>query len=656
MGNRWRSKCYSKKWVSAGLAVVCCGLIGKAGLAEDTDRQAVRCAAQYDPVRLYSQRDPGEPFQQKLPLPKQYWKAPEWGWLFNAPKYAESAAGKLPAAAKPTLREQKAGMICYITDDPGDYKPWRRPTAAEQTPALAAFLAQGQYEGIWFGIFGLKELQDVNVTVELHSAPVSVEVRYLHCWPQRPTYKSHTWYVTPEMLLPCRDGKRTIPVSRGVLAETAFTLAPEESAAFWLTLKADDHARPGRYAGTVFVGSKGNPALSLPLQLEVLPFRLQTPTAQSWMIYPDKSRWSKMSDAQILADMRDMVRHGMTGLVEVPLGKLDIDELKKGRIKFDTTPFRKIVTLARQAGINGPFVVNPGLPREGWMLPFETWKVLGMTGDPLKDEWPESVKEGMRKIAAGAVRSVADLNCEWYLYAADEPTEKNRYGIQMYQCWHQGGAKTFSTILHPEFLKVAARDIDAKCYIANHVAKPDAPAIKKRDKELWFYGVGCYTGDESGMIHNRYGAGYLFWLNGATRKVVWTFCRPRGDMFNDFDGGNINAEEPKDHCLVYAHLLRPDDWSSWQENIPTIAWESIRAGVNDYLYLYTLDRLIAAAKASPSAVVRRDGLVAQEKLRRLGAAIPWDVPWSVRMSPSQMQQVRRQVADIATRLVRTMNP
>jgi len=119
MLNSRLSSFYGKKWLPAGLAVAFCGLTGYAGLAEDTARMAASCAPQYDPVRRYSQLDPGAPFKEKLPLPKQYWKAPEWGWLFSAPQYKEPATAGVPAAARPTDREQKAGMICYVTDDPG---------------------------------------------------------------------------------------------------------------------------------------------------------------------------------------------------------------------------------------------------------------------------------------------------------------------------------------------------------------------------------------------------------------------------------------------------------------------------------------------------------------------------------------------------------
>ena len=153
------------------------------------------------------------------------------------------------------------------------------------------------------------------------------------------------------------------------------------------------------------------------------------------------------------------------------------------------------------------------------------------------------------------------------------------------------------------------------------------------------------------MFHNRYGAGLLFWKTGAKAQVSWTFCRPHEDVFNDFDGARVNHREPKEQATVYPHFLKPDDWSTYQGAIPTIAWEALREGVDDYRYLHTLAQTIAEARAHRDERVRAAAREAQEMLDALVNAVPWANPLGkVAFETRRMQQVRRAAADQIIRL------
>jgi hypothetical protein len=105
------------------------------------------------------------------------------------------------------------------------------------------------------------------------------------------------------------------------------------------------------------------------------------------------------------------------------------------------------------------------------------------------------------------------------------------------------------------------------------------------------------------------------WKSGARGYGVWTFQRPYGDPFNEKPGHG------KMECVTYPHLLRPKDWSTYQGAIPTIAWEAIREGVNDYAYLYTLHALIQKARRSNNAAVLQAAAQASEKLMVLPSKV-----------------------------------
>ncbi|MEJ2650067.1 MAG: hypothetical protein P8016_16860, partial [Sedimentisphaerales bacterium] len=142
---------------------------------------------------VYDHVDPGRSFTEAS-RPKQNWTAP-----------------------KPYEAEAKAGMIAYITSDAGDYKPYRIPKPEEHISKLSVFIAQGETKARWIGLYGLTDLHALSVKVDPMDAPLSVDVRHIHFWPQRTSWKSRKWYMTGELLLPCANGTKMVPAQYGVL-------------------------------------------------------------------------------------------------------------------------------------------------------------------------------------------------------------------------------------------------------------------------------------------------------------------------------------------------------------------------------------------------------------------------------------------------------
>ncbi|MEI6499731.1 MAG: carbohydrate-binding family 9-like protein, partial [Armatimonadota bacterium] len=270
-----------------------------------------------------------------------------------------------------------------------------------------------------------------------------------------------------------------------------------------------------------------------------------------------------------------------------------------------------------------------------------------------RGEWPQAVKDGVRAVAKAAVEATRDVP-RWYYYGVDEPTGENTYAIQDYQAWHDGGAPTYATFYVPSFLEKASAFLSAPCFVVGLIsaeknATEAREACAKTGAEFWWYGTGSYVNpfpQEGFEFHNRYGAGLLFWKSGAKAQASWTFCRPHEDVFNDFDGSRENSAEPKEQCTAYPHLLKADDWTTYQGAIPTIAWESLREGKDDYLYLYTLTTLIKQAQASNKPGAAHAATDAQAMLDGLVTSVPWVNPMGpVGFETSRLQQLRRVVAD-----------
>lgn len=566
------------------------------------------------------------------------------------PGEAFTAAPELPqdwAAPQPTPAETAAGMIPYTAEDPGFCRPYRRPKAEERVTRLRTFLTPGEDEPVCFAVYSLTALRGLTVTVDPGGAPISVDIRHAHSWPQRTGWRSRQWYITPELLLPCGDGRKTIPTTRGLLTEVPFDVPAQQTTGFWLTLTASAEARAGTYTGKITVASTARTALELPLEIEVLPFTLQRPTDRWWLLYADVFRWTNMTEEQILAELRDFRRHGMDGLVEIPLGKPDLSRLQEGIVTYDATSYRRYAALARQAGMAGPHVVGSA----------GVWQVneaLGAGANLAEGEWPQAVREGVAAVAKAAMEATRDEPAPWYYYGVDEPSGDNTYAIQDYQCWHAGGARTYATFYNLGFLEKAAEFLTAPCFVSGLISNAETSrqareTCAKTGAQFWWYGTGSYVNpfpQEGFVWHNRYGAGLLFWKSGAQAEVSWTFCRPHEDVFNDFDGSAVNSAEPKEQATAYPHLLRPDDYSTYQGAIPTLAWEGLREGVDDYLYLYTLTQTIAAAKASPQEAVRQLASEAESELQALVDAVPWANCMGPNGFPTtRLQQLRRVAAD-----------
>ncbi len=576
----------------------------------------------------YDTVDEGEPFVEAK-TPPQLWHAP-----------------------KPSRTEARAGLIAFTADDPGEYIPKRVPRGSERVKDLDVLVTPGETTSFSVGVHALKQLEGLSATLDSGGAPVSVELRHMHAWPQRTGWKSRQWYMTPELLLPCSDGKRTVPVKDGILKEEPFDLEAGTTTGLWVTVKAPTDAKPGRYKATVSIAGRGGNPLTLRVKLEVLPFNLVRPHEKNWLLYADSARWRTMSDEQVMAELRDFAAHGFNGLVEGPFGTLDLSDIRSGHVRFDDAPYRKIAAQCKEAGMPGPHVCQLG------GMPEKVRKALGIECDLQKDSWPEALRKGITEVARTVVETTKDAGAPWYFYGVDEPKGENTYAIQDYQCWHDAGALTYATFYQIDFLEKASAFLTTPCFVSGLISK-ESKAVEARDacaktgSEFWWYGTGCYVNpspQEAGAYYNRYGAGVFFWKTGAKCQVTWTFCRPHGDVFNDFDGSTQNSAEPKEQATAYPHFLRPNDWSTYQGAIPTVAWESLREGYNDYLYLNTLVSAIEHARASGDASLKRKADKAERVMNGLVSEVPWQNPMSrpkhdqSALLPRNLDRVRRAVA------------
>ncbi|MGC8785472.1 MAG: sugar-binding protein [Armatimonadota bacterium] len=558
----------------------------------------------------YERVDAGPPFTE-APRQEENWQPP-------AP---------LPA-------ERKAGFIPFTRLEPFDIKPWSIPRDSERIRELRCSVARGETTALWFAVHAMEPLRGVHIDeharrAEAANAPQpAVEIRYAHFWAQRTDWRGRTYYVTPELLLPMRDGKAQFPARGGTLEWRPLDVPQGECRLFWIKVRTLPDCRPGTYTSTLVIQSENREALRIPLQIRVYPFRLNKPIDKRWLLYSDSHLLGNMSDDKLQALLREVAEHGIDGLTELPIGEIDLSDLKQGRVRYNPASLLRWHRLMRQAGLRGPHTI-------GTFIEDQVPGRLGIEAD-VNREWTPPVREAMRQIARTVIQKLQPYRIPWMFYGWDEPGPETIRALEQYRTWREAGADTYVTFYQRGTYDAAAQWLTHPCFSVGLVASRQTARwaeeqCRARGQKFFWYGSGCYLGQEGRMFPNRYLAGWLFWKTKADGQVSWTFVRPHEDPFNDFDGAAVNSVEPKDQCTVYPELASPNDYKSIQRIIPTIQWEALREGINDYRYLATLRNIIAYARqVAPHPKGNqwaRELLQTADECERTLKAVEESVPW-----------------------------
>lgn len=514
--------------------------------------------------------------------------------------------------------------------------PWLafRPAAADAIPyrhrppaedvARDVVVTRGEYESLTIGVLALDETRNVRVEPPtlLSAAGEQIpaeawEVRWARYWPQRTGWRATAYQVIPEML------ERRASVD----------LAGLEMGQAWLTLRVPDDARPGRYAGYARVTDAREHSQRLQIRMTVQPFELMEPTEHHWGLYTDSTRWRSMSERRVRAEMRDFVAHGITSAMMYPPYHAEFS-MEGERVRIDSREFERYMRWALEEGLRPPTVIS-----------------MQALGSRVKELVPDAEPRGEKfeGVYKQIVQHFADLGGregwgELVWHAVDEPNRGNEDRIQAaYQelSWFKDlGLSTFTTVNDPLVAEERLDPVlDARCYYASYVGRSAeaqeeiaAETVDSGDR-LWLYGTGCYIGMDGTTMPNRWLAGYMLRKTEAEGIWCWTLQRAKGDIYNDFDGAE--NREAKEACTTYVS----EDGS---EMVPTLQWEGHREGVDDFRYIYTLQKLAA-----------EHGERGQEALAELDALLA-EVPWGLRpgdFSAADSDALRADVAALVRELL-----
>ena len=501
--------------------------------------------------------------------------------------WTEAADASQPLVpVRPTPEEARRGFVLFARDPFVPVAPSAVPLPSERATELKLFAARGEYEPASLCLHALQPLAGVQVQVgELRSAkgdaiPADhVDVRFVRSVRLPLDAKAKTYRLQPFLL----EKRKSIAVAKGQTAQV------------WLTLKVPEKAEGGTYSGTVSVTAAGGEAVPVKLSVEVLPFTLPPAPIEMAMYYGH----SPASDDLLLKEFTDLREHGLNSFESAVGVQIKSRDQVFGDDDVAATREHCKRMMAATKKVFG-----------AWRFPvtFEVGHQIAYYWDVKANwfvHWPHSKKidDDLFK-AIDVVRDLAKAE-GWpplRAYAMDEAGAHNLLDEAVYYyglikkrypditTWTDiGGGIAMG---HDEIGQLTSV---VDILSTNRFTPEIATALLARKKP---YGV--YNGAGHTLAGPRYFFGFYGFKTGAAQIAQWVY------HFGDsvFQGNGFRQE---DEGYAYASPDGP---------LPSLYWESVREGVDDYRYAHLLWQ--RAAMAEERASVEAHGAARDARNALLG--------------------------------------
>ena len=444
------------------------------------------------------------------------------------------------------------GYTVFMKNYSEDVYPNTLPGKDDLRKEVLLFGTPGEYEPAVLCVLPLTDLKQISVSVTDLTGPGKILNTNISVNHVKYEYSpiGISWFVKGRYLIKGpADGIASVPRP------------------FWITVKIPDNAAAGIYKGEITVNAGKKPT-KLPITLEVFPFKFaewgEHHTYWMWYYrgYPENAVLEK--------DMANLREHGMNCFDS---GNPFTTKVSGGKVTVDFSTADRIIPLLKKYGFTSWMFDNN--------IQYTIWKQVG---GPV---WGAAHKSALKDFSEQVAAKAKSSNWPKLIFTFDEPREEDesnniRGYIDMKNAWeimnaaglitnpswtHWGGEKRKDD-------KSKICDYTELCsipyYNTTHAAY--APCQKIIDKvnslkkPLLLYNCGA----------NRLAFGLLTWQNNALgNSQFWWGAASLGNPTTEFAASS---------CAVY----------SKDGPVDTTNWEQIREGVDDYRYIMTLEKAIAA--------------------------------------------------------------
>jgi len=487
-------------------------------------------------------------------------------------------------SSEPTEAERARGLVLFSRDWMTDVYYNDRPDAAERVEKLTASAFAGEYEPVSFCVLPLKNLGEMTVTVSELASPgqasipaESIDVGYVQYRISRVTMEGSVYTIAPRLVLP----RRSVAAPKDITRR------------FWLTVRVPADASPGPYRGAVQIESELGHSFAVPLEFTVRKGSLDPVDipAGPWghvinlPWYDDEvGEWNNVMADRSLTKLR---KYGLTSCSGLPV--VTLRGFKDGNPILDFSTGDMQMKRLKDHGFTMPVVTY--CPFIGLNTYYQDQAKMKAAGFADYSDFIKTIFD--------AVQTHADW-ARWlpvYWNIGDEPIGDNLKrsieNAEAYQKAFPQGPPLFTAA--SSFRGSDVGDAHFRLSKALHVAN-------------W----NLHDEASVNLVHGE--GGHWAFYNGGNR---WTYGVYMYKAAKQFDmkfrlswHWNVVAGDP-----YYALDCREDDYawcnsSPQGELIPSVHFERLREGLDDYRYMLTLQRLAEAKMDSAALALIQDRLAA----------------------------------------------
>ncbi len=543
--------------------------------------------------------------------------------------------------------------------------------SASPAPSVGAVVATGKWGTLWSCTSTFKVMRNTPLptaklaVVELSAARNEYEPFQLVL---RPTAQLTNVKVTPHTLTGPGGAKIeawnistrnveylqvTKPTSEGIAPgmypdplpeHQPFTAPTQVNSPVWVTVYVPTKAAPGEYKGTVDISADGMGKVAVPLKLRVWNFALPTVSNLRTAYGSDLERASAFHGASTLEQKRKLTelynlefwRHRVAPYS--PYTFYDIKaELAGGTVKLDFTDFDIAVSKFF------PLFNSFNLPYFG---------AKDNAGLDMGSEYPRLKVDYMRAVtehlaAKGQIsKAYNNILNESYVFIEPEPENYDTVKEAAKLC---AMADSRIKVLLTEQVEPDLIDsVDIWVPLISNYNETAAKQRQAKGEEVWWH-VGSgphspypnnfidYPAIDHRVLHWitwRYGLnGILYWQTMYWRDNPWETVMsytPDGEQ----ELGNGTG------TLLYPPVRKPSEVFAAKGPVPSMRWELIREGVEDYDYFYMLKQKIEAARKAG----RNDAADKAAKALELVNSVAQSRTEYTK-DPTKLEQVRIEVAE-----------
>jgi len=494
---------------------------------------------------------------------------------------------------QPTEEDRRRGFVVFQRDPMQDISYNARPWKGELAHRLVGEAFAGEYEPVTMGMVPLRNLGRVLVLAGDLIGPASkipasaIDLGYVSYRISRVSSEGTVYTIAPRLIMPGGDVAMPAGLTRR----------------FWMTVRTPADTPPGVYRGSITIRTEYGGTGQVPLEFRVRSGRLDpvdipagpfgyTAGIPWFSDDPAAARYNQQMVKQSLQKMRD---HGFTACSGLP--SIAYNGFAQGKPVLDFASADASMKLAKELGFLALTSYGGGV--SGYNTYYQDTGAMSSAGFTDYAAFVKSIYS--------AIQKHADQK-GWipvYYNLADEPL-----GDDLVRAAENAEA------YRRAFPKGPPSFTGASSFTGSDRQNPHFRLSKALTVVSW------NDHDEAAVSLLRNAGRDWAFYNGGSRWTYGTYmykaAKQYGMKFRLSWHWNVAAGDP-----YYALDCREDDYawcnaSPGGQLIPSVEFERLREGLDDYRRLITLARLAQRQPGSPAAIAGRELIKMRMKAFKLG--------------------------------------